>query len=354
MEASLHQAERAGGFRPASPAPGGLIDWPETFGTRFTVFVDTEEEFDWGKPLARENRATEAMRALPEMHALFADNGVGPSYMVDHPIATCPMSIDILQTILSDGRSAIGSQLHPWVNPPHDEAVTPFNSFVGNLPRALEAAKLAALTRAITDAFGRRPVMMRTGRYGIGPNSLRLLSEQGYRVDSSMRSGYVYADEGGPDFTGIANHAFRTGQGNLVELPLTTVYTGGLGRGGARLYQALGRVPKARGIMSRLGLMTKVALTPEDMPIDHALEAIRVAVGEGVRLLMFTYHSPSAAVGYTPYVRDAAELRAFRDWWRQAFGLLAQLGVAPASHDDILAALDSADETALAGRAERP
>lgn len=319
------------------------MNWPDAFGTRFTVFVDTEEEFDWGKPLARENRSTQAMRALPEMHRLFADHGVGPAYMIDHPIATCAMSIDILKAILDDGRSAIGSQLHPWVNPPHDEAVTAFNSFVGNLPRELEAAKLAALTDAITAAFGRRPVMMRTGRYGIGPNSLALLAAEGYRVDTSMRSGYVYSHEGGPDFSHIGNHAFRTGLGELIELPLTTVYTGALGKGGARLYRALGRVPKARGVTSRLGLMTKVALTPEDMPIGPALEAIRVAAGEGVRLLMFTYHSPSAAPGYTPYVRDAGDLRAFRNWWEQAFALLAQLGVASASHDEILAALDAAD-----------
>lgn len=319
-----------------------MIDWPGEFGTRFTVFVDTEEEFDWAKPLARENRATQAMRALPEMHRLFVDHGVPASYMVDHPIVTCPMSVEILNTVLEDGRSAIGAQLHPWVNPPFDEEVTPINSFVGNLPRELEAAKLAILTDAIALAFGKRPVMMRTGRYGIGPNSLELLAAAGYRVDTSMRSGYFYGDQGGPDFRAIGNHAFRTGAGDLVELPLTNVYTGALRGGGLRLYEVLAHIPMARGATARLGLMNRVALTPEDMPLAQALEAVRVAAGEGVRLLMLTYHSPSAAPGYTPYVRDAAELRAFRLWWERIFSLLAKLGVAPASHDDILRALDRA------------
>lgn len=316
--------------------------WPATFGTRFTVFVDTEEEFDWTKPLARENRSTDAMRALPELHRLFVDNGVWPSYMVDHPVVTCARSADILRSLLEDGRTAIGAQLHPWVNPPHEEAITPYNSFVGNLPRELEAAKLAVLTRAIEEVFRRRPLMMRTGRYGIGPNTLELLASEGYRVDSSMRSGYVYSAEGGPDFSEIGNHAFWTGGGKLVELPLTTIYTGSLSKGGERLYRALGMIPKGRSVSARLGLMSKVALTPEDMPIESALEAIRVAVGEGVQLLMFSYHSPSAAPGYTPYVRDAAELRAFREWWQKAFDLLAALGVTSASHDEILTALDRA------------
>lgn len=339
------------GYRVPAPAQGAAIAWPEDFGTRFTVFVDTEEEFDWTKPLRRENRATQAMRALPEVHRLFAAHGVPASYMVDHPVATCPMSIDILRELLADGRSAIGTQLHPWVNPPFDETVTPRNSFVGNLPRELEAAKLAVLTGAIAAAFGRRPVMFRAGRYGIGPSSLSLLAAEGYRVDTSMRSGYDYSAEGGPDFTAVGNHAFWTGESGLAEFPLTTVYTGAARVGGVGLYGALRHLPKGRGIAARLGLLARVALTPEEMPLELALEAIRVAAGEGVRMLLFSYHSPSAAPGYTPYVRDAADLRAFHSWWEAAFGLLAKLGIAPASHDEILAALDRA---ALARGGVRP
>lgn len=334
------------GYRPAAPSPEARVAWPEAFGTRFAVFVDTEEEFDWSQPLAREHRGTQAMDALPAMHALFADHGVPASYMIDDPIVRCPRSVDILARLLEDGGSAIGSQLHPWVNPPHDEVVCPVNSFLGNLPRDLQAAKIAALTDAIGEAFGRRPVMMRTGRYGLGPDTLGLLADAGYRVDTSMRSGYSYAGEGGPDYSAIPNHGFRTGHGDLIEIPLTTLYTGALGRGGAGLYALLGRVPRGRGIASRLGLQSRVALTPEDMPVELALDAIRVAVDSGVRLLMFSYHSPSAAPGYTPYVRDAGELAAFRRWWERAFALLDRLGVAPASHDQILAA--------LAGGGERP
>jgi len=339
------------GYRVPAQAQDSAVAWPEDFGTRFTVFVDTEEEFDWSQPLRRENRATQAMRALPEMHALFAAHRVPATYMVDHPIVTCPMSVEILREMLADGRSAIGTQLHPWVNPPFEEAVVPHNSFVGNLPRALEAAKLAVLTGAIASAFGRRPVMFRAGRYGIGPNSLSLLAAEGYRVDTSMRSGYDYSAEGGPDFTAIGNHGFWTGEAGQAELPLTTIYTGAARSGGAGLYGALGHVPRGRGVAARLGLLARVALTPEEMPVELALEAIRIAAGKGARMLLFSYHSPSAAPGYTPYVRDAAELRAFHAWWEAAFGLLAKLGIAPASHDEILAALDRA---ALAGRGVRP
>ncbi len=331
-------------YRPPAPPADAAVHWPEAFGTRFAVFVDTEEEFDWSQPLARANRGTEAMDALPGIHALFADHAVPATYMIDDPIVRCARSVDILKGLMADGGSAIGSQLHPWVNPPHDEVVSPRNSFLGNLPPALQAAKIEALTDAIELNFGRRPVMMRTGRYGLGPDTLPLLAAAGYRVDTSMRSGYSYAAEAGPDYRAIPNHAFATGEGELIEIPLTTVYTGGLRRGGIGLHAALGRVPRGRGIASRLGLLSRVALTPEDMPIALALDAIRVAVADGVRLLMFSYHSPSAAPGYTPYVRDAGELAAFRSWWERAFALLARLGIAPASHDQILAALAQGED----------
>ena len=346
MASAYTQQAGAGGYRAAAAAPDARIDWPDRFGTRFSVFVDTEEEFDWSQPLARENRATQSMDALPDMHALFAAHDVPATYMIDDPIVRCPRSVEILKRVMEDGGSAIGSQLHPWVNPPFDEVVCPRNSFLGNLSRDLQAAKIAVLTDAIEAAFGRRPVMMRTGRYGLGADTLELLAAAGYRVDTSMRSGYSYASEHGPDYRAIGNHAFRTGHGDLIEIPLTTVYTGALKRGGIALHGALGRVPRGRGVASRLGLLSRVALTPEDMPVELALEAIRVAAGEGERLLMFSYHSPSAAPGYTPYVRDAADLAAFRSWWERAFALLAKLGIAPASHDQIL--------EALAGAPDRP
>ncbi|NWO81693.1 WalW protein, partial [Escherichia coli] len=94
--------------------------------------------------------------------------GVPLTYLVDYPIATSPLAVDVLREVLKDGRSAIGTQLHPWVNPPHLEDVNGFNSFTGNLPIDLQRAKLTALTDAVERAFGRRPLVYRAGRYGIG------------------------------------------------------------------------------------------------------------------------------------------------------------------------------------------
>ncbi len=327
-----------GAYRPPRPTDAQRIVWPEDFGTRFTVFVDVEEEFDWTAPLDHRNRATTAMAAFPEAHRRFADHGVALNCMVDHPIATDPASVGILSRIVEDGRSEIGTQLHAWVNPPFEEAATSAASYAGNLPRALEAAKLDTLTTAITAAFGTPPRAYRAGRYGIGPHSFELLAARGYRIDSSVRPGYDYSGDGGPDFSMADAEAYR--DGGIVELPLTTVFTGHARWGGSRMYNALGRIPKARAVFARAHLLSRIALTPEDMPIAAALEAVAVAAGEGLRLFNLSFHSPSLAPGNTPYVRDAADLKRFHVWWTTMLDAFDRRGIRNASLDEIMVALE--------------
>ena len=324
-------------YRPPCPTDAQRVVWPEKFGTRFTVFADVEEEFDWNAPLDRRNRSTTAMAAFPDAHRRFAERGVALACMVDYPVATDPAAVAILSRVVEDGRSEIGTQLHAWVNPPFPDSAPSGSSYAGNLPRASEAAKLETLTRAITTAFGRAPRAYRAGRYGIGPNSFALLARLGYRIDSSVRPGYDYSADGGPDFSMADAGAYRAE--GIVELPLTTVFTGGVRWGGAHLFRALGRVPKGRGLFARAHLLSRIALTPEDMPIADALEAVAVATGEGLRLLNLSFHSPSLVPGHTPYVRDAADLKRFHDWWTAMLDEFERRGIRNASLDEIIAAL---------------
>lgn len=318
------------GHRPYRLPPGEPVRWPEAFGRRFTIFCDVEEEFDWSAPLDRAQRSTEAMQAFPDAHARFAGLGVGLTCMVDHPIATDARATAMLAGAAADKRSAIGAQLHAWVTPPFGEPATPFASFAGNLPRAAERAKIAALTEAITAAFRTRPLAFRAGRYGLGPHTLPLLAEAGYRLDSSVRPGHDYGAEGGPDFSRSDNAAHR--RDGLIELPLTTLFTG---RGGAGLYRRVARSRLGRGLAARTGLAARVSLTPEGMPIADVLTALDMAAA-AERLLVFSFHSPSLAPGHTPYVRDTAELRTFWRWWDAVLARLDRCGFQHASLAEIL------------------
>lgn len=320
-----------------------MIVWPADFGARFMVTVDTEEEFDWNAPFSRNAQSTRATRALPNAHRYFAEAGVPVTYMVDYPVVNDPGAVEILLKAVVDGRSTIGAQLHPWVTPPFDEELTRTNSFPGNLVPALEAAKLNRLTAAIGDAFGKRPIAYRAGRYGLGPNSAAAIAALGYRLDTSVRARYDYRRIGGPDFSAVGNGAFRFGPDRrLIQVPLTTVWTGAARARGIGLYRAAGRVPYGRGALARLGLLSRVSLTPEGMPLADALAAVRIALDEGERLLNFSFHSPSLVPGNTPYVRDAGDLRAFYRWWDGVLDLLGQRGAGVVSLAEAIAAADQA------------
>lgn len=307
------------------------------FGTRFLLSVDTEEEFEWGKGFARDAHGTAAVPAMRDGQTFFAQAGVVPLYFVDYPIACCDSAADILGPAAEAGQAHIGVHLHPWVTPPFSEQVSTRNSYAGNLPEDIERAKLVAVRDELARRFGKRPVAYRAGRYGIGPNTLAILAEEGFRCDSSVRSHFDYRDDGGPDFTRKGLHAYWTGPRDaILELPLTSVMTGFVSHLGCAAFRHAGKLPLARSLLARSGALERIAITPEGTPAARACEAIDVAQDRGVRLISMSFHSPSLAAGYTAYVRNESDLAAFYRWFDTVFDHCARRGIAAASLDEVL------------------
>jgi hypothetical protein len=315
------------------------VKFPTDFGKRFAIFVDTEEEFDWTKPRSREETATSAIRYLPEFQRLMDAHNICPTYLIDYPVANNPEAAETLAAMLKKGNCCIGTQLHAWVNPPHEEEIITVNSFAGNLPIALERAKLAILTERITTAVGVRPIVYRAGRYGVGPNTAALLEEAGYKIDVSVRPHFDYSNEGGPNFLRHSARPYWAGpSGNLLELPLGVSYTGQLRRYGRLLYGDGRSNGRRIAGLARAGMLARVALTPEDMPVDDAKRAIDTMIDDGQQFFSFSFHSPSLAPGHTPYVRNSADLTNFYGWWDKVLAFLAVRKITPVSVDQMLAA----------------
>lgn len=314
------------------PAASSRIVLPESFGTRFALFGDAEEEFDWSGPFRRDATATTTMGALPEANARFAAAGLIPCWLADYPVVDTPASAAILRDLVEHGTATVGTQLHPWVCPPFDERVDTHNSYTGNLPRALQAGKLAAMTARVEAAVGVRPTVYRAGRYGIGRETATLLTMHGYALDVSVRSTFDYSAQGGPDFSNHPLWPYRLGQG-LDELPLTTAYTGALAH-----WPGLYRADLLRGTLARTGLLARVPLTPEGVPLADAIAAIDGLLDRRHRLFSLSFHTPSLVPGHTPYVRDITDLKTFWRWWDGVFAHFAARGVTPVGSDEIVAA----------------
>jgi hypothetical protein len=317
------------------PPHRARIALPAGFGRRFAIFADAEEEFDWNGPFQRDSVKTSAMAALPEANARLVAAGCIPTHMVDWPIVDTPETAAIIRSLLETNQCDVGTQLHPWVNPPFDEEISAFHSYLGNLPVDLQRAKLTALTERIRETLGVRPTVYRAGRYGVGPNTAALLVEAGYKLDVSARSLFDYSRHGGPDFSRHPVWPWRLAD-TLNELPLTAAFTGRL-RHYPRIYHG-----SIGGLLSRSGMMGRVPLTPEGVPLADACEAIRCLLDDGHQLFSLSFHTPSVVPGHTPYVRNAADLRTFWQWWDGVFDLFAKNSVLPIRSIEIMTALASA------------
>lgn len=321
------------------PGAGQHVQFAPGFGQRFIVTVDTEEEFDWTQPLGRTGHGLSHVPRLARFQQFCEALGVAPIYLVDYPIATDPAAVAALGDAVAAGRAEIGVQLHPWVSPPHDEEVNVFNSYAGNLPPALEAAKFNTLKETIERAFGKSPLIYRAGRYGVGPASAQILSNAGIAIDTSVRARFDYSSTGGPNFRDHPVVPWWVDKpGGLMELPLTTVFWGMLRQQGPLLYPLLWRMPKLRGLLARIAMLERIPLTPEGVSIDEAIKGIDIALDDGLPVLVFSFHSPSLRPGLTPYVRDEDDLDRLYEWWRTVFAYLAKRGVRPAAVSDIMAA----------------
>ncbi|WP_374283600.1 polysaccharide deacetylase family protein [Novosphingobium sp.] len=325
------------------PANAEPVRFAPGFGQRFILTVDTEEEFDWTRPIQREGYTLHSIARLARFQEFCEGQGVCPIYLVDYPIATSPLAGDILRGAIAAGRAEVGVQLHPWVSPPFDEEVVEHNTFAGNLPPALEREKFMRLRDAIKANFGTDPLIYRAGRYGVGPNSAGILAEGRIAIDTSVRARFDYSAGGGPNFREFpVTPYWLDRQAGLMELPLTSVYWGLLRQLGPWLYPKMWRVPRLRGALARIGMLERIPLTPEGVTLDEAIRGIDIALDERLPVLVFSFHSPSLAPGFTPYVRSEDDLDALYDWWRGAFAYLAQRGVRPASVAELMAAVELA------------
>lgn len=322
---------------PQPPPPGSRARFAPTFGRRFLVTVNTEAEFDWTGPPVREGHGLDHLPRLAKFQNFCEARALVPLYLVDWPVATSSLAADILKPALAAGRAEIGLQLHPWVTPPHDEELTAANSFAGNLPRELEAAKIRNLRDMVEETFGVAPLSYRAGRYGAGPHTGAILRDHGLAIDTSVRTSFDYSPAGGPDYRRhpLAPY-WLDSERRVLELPLTTVFWGMLRRQGRALFPVAEHRPRLAGSLARAGLLERIALTPEGVSAEQAIRGIDIALDDGLPLLVFSFHSPSLRPGHTPYVRSDRDLDALYDWWRRVFDYCAGLGVAPTTIGEIM------------------
>ena len=300
--------------------------------SHLVVTVDTEEEGLWGGNYPRTENTVENIRGVERFQTLCDRFGIRPTYLVDAPVVEEDWAVDLLRGIQDDGRCEIGTHVHPWCNPPFEEETTPRNSYLCNLPEALQRDKIVWLTERIEQRFGRRPTSFRAGRYGLDIVGARILDELGYEVDSSVIPFQNYSPEGGPDFSRAPWTPYFVGgddlrvpqsEGNLLEVPVCV----GFNRRDFRRAQAIQKFVSSRwlrhghveGILDRLGVIRRIKFSPEQADAAMMRKLVNVCLAQQMPVMVMMLHSSSLVPGYSPYVRNDRQADRFFETLSRTF-----------------------------------
>jgi peptidoglycan/xylan/chitin deacetylase (PgdA/CDA1 family) len=303
------------------------------------VGIDTEGDNQWDAA-ARAHQRFENIYALPRLHALFATHGVRPTYVITYPVAKDGRSTDVLRHLLAGGDCEIGAHHHAWETPPCTEEDIRRHPYASALPRTQFEAQLAALTDAIVEAVGTRPVSYRSGRFGFSAAHVAGLERLGYLVESSVAPLFYESHKGGPEFVDATltpyflayDSATAPGASNLLEVPVSAALNRRLPRW---MQFAYARAPwpyNTKRILRALGLARMRWLRPSYSSLEEMIGLARDLARAGEPVLNVLFHSSEAIVGGSPYNRTEAELDAFLHRLDRFLGFATRdLGAAPAT-----------------------
>jgi len=290
--------------------------------TKVLITIDTEED-EWGE-YTRQKYKVENISQISLVQELFDRYNARPTYLVDWPVVTNNKAIKVLKSIFDKNHCAIGTHCHPWNTPPQNGPATEFTSMLSNLPYQDIYSKIANLHLALTNAFGKKPTVFRSGRYGFNSDVARSLLELGYVADSSMTPYWDWRKLSGPDFRHISTYHYRfhkdslfkaSENGPLIEFPLSIGFLQKINCLHKIIHRtfSVSHLSKIKiiGLLGILSIHNLVWLSPEKSDGPTMVRLANRFVKSKHRFLVFDFHSTSLLPGKSPYVRNSDDLKKF-------------------------------------------
>lgn len=281
------------------------------------VVIHAEEEFDWYGGYSKENTLIDHYDKLFSLVNDISTFEIPIVICADYPFINNIKFENFLKNVQSLDRDiSFGAQLHPWVNPPfdNDDYSIVSNSFGCNLSYEIERKKIKNLTDLILDKTGNQPTLYLGGRYGADSDTMRILSELGYKIDFSISPFMDYSTEGGPDYSSYGNSNLTDHGINRIPHSIGIISSfHSLSVFLTRKPDFFNRINQYRIIKTIFKIfgVKKVRLSPEGHTVTELKKLIRVMLSLRYQNLIFSFHSSSCKVGATPYVSTILELNNF-------------------------------------------
>jgi hypothetical protein len=290
-----------------------------------TVDVEADNQWSFDGRISVEN-----LRCLPRFQSLCEFHGFVPTYLVAYECLQDQDTVASMRGWQERGSAEVGSHLQPWTTPPFtdDEKRDPaMQAFPCELPEDDFVRKLENLTAEIERSMGRAPRSFRAARWGMSGPMLPQLLRLGYVADCSVTPKISWQDmpglpggPGGPDFRRAPVAPYwpseadicKPGCGEIVEVPVTLLYTGSFVSEGSRLARWFSCLEEGtlKRILNRSIFKGKwLRIGPESRFQDW--EALyRAAQRSGLEVLEFMIHSSELMPGCSPLVRTGKDAEA--------------------------------------------
>ncbi len=200
----------------------------------FCVTIDTEPDCDvhWrrSQPLTFDS----VIFGIPQiLRPLWDRFNVKPVYFVTSEVVENKICCRILKDEIDRG-AEIGAHLHSEYIEPKRKHPSSAGTICYEFPclaydTDVESAKIKNLTDLIEKNLGRRPVSYRAARYGADLDTIKILANFGYKVDSSATPRINWKNQGGPDHSLAPDQPYfisdtdfySPGDGPVLEVPIT-------------------------------------------------------------------------------------------------------------------------------------
>jgi len=235
------------------------------------------------------------------LHPLFERLGAKPTYLLSPELLRDAACVERLGALRG---CELATHLHGELAEPGAFEPDVTDAVQRDYPPEVERAKLAWLTGAFRDAFGRAPASFRAGRFGVGPSTLGILEDLGYAVDSSVTPHVDWSDVSpGLSFVDAPTQPYhpdrvdpaRRGSSSLLEVPVTTR------RRALQGVPWLGKHVEARWLRP-------TRTSAEDL-VAIAREAVADGNGERPVVLNAMFHNVEVVAGASPYAATEEEAR---------------------------------------------
>jgi hypothetical protein len=181
----------------------------------FVVTIDTEidKSRDWSIPDTL--TFSSIIEGIPrKLNPLFNQYNVKATYLLSPEVIEDNNCVSVLKEL---NNTELGTHLHgDLIEPERTHAVLAgihSHEMQCTYTKLLERSKITTLTRLFEATFGYNPLSFRAGRFGIGNETLSILSELGYKVDTSVTPGvnWIYPE-------GISNHTSAPEQPYFADI----------------------------------------------------------------------------------------------------------------------------------------